>query len=179
MTSESFAGTDMATLVLVALMALMGAIRGAIRIVVGLLALIVGLFLAGRYGHQLHADRLPWISDADDSLGIGLAVASGLILLVAVLVGGLLGRLLKRAAKEAEFGRLDRFFGLLLGAIKGALYAALLVIALMAMGPDGARADAAGSYSVGITRRIVDGFGTMLPETVRTRLDELLTPPVD
>ncbi|MHC4845378.1 MAG: CvpA family protein [Planctomycetota bacterium] len=177
MTPEGLAGTDIAALVLVALLAVMGAIRGAIRILVGVIALLVGVFLAGRYGHQLHAERLPWIADAEDSLGIGMAVAGILIILAAVLVGGLLGRVLKRAAEEAEFGRVDRLFGFLLGALKGSLYAALLVIALMAIGPDGARADAESSYAVGATRGLVDGLGGILPESLSERLIDLLTPP--
>jgi membrane protein required for colicin V production len=177
MTPEGFASTDIAALVLVVLLAVIGTIRGAIRILAGVVALVLGTFLAGRYGHQLHAERLPWISDANDSLGIGMALGSILILLAVVLAGSLLGRLLKRAAAEAEFGRVDRFFGFLLGALKGSLYAALLVIALMAIGPDGAREDAAGSYSVGATRQLVDNLGSMLPETLRERLLNLLSLP--
>jgi len=177
MTSEGLAGTDIAALVLVALLAVMGAVRGAIRILVGVIALLVGLFLASRFGHQLHAERLPWIADAEDSLGIGMAVASALILLAAVLAGGLLGRVLKRAAEEAEFGRVDRLFGFLLGALKGSLYAALLVIALMAIGPAGARTDAESSYAVGATRQLVEGLGSILPDTLSERLLGLLAPP--
>ena len=176
MMSEGFAGTDIAALVLVALLAVVGTIRGAIRIVVGVFALLAGMFLAGRYAGELHAERLPWVSGANDSLGIGMALGGILILLAAVLVGGLLGRLLKHAAAEAEFGRVDRFFGFVFGAVKGALYAALLVIALMAVGPSGARADATGSFSVGATRQVVEGLGSILPEDLSERLLDLLTP---
>lgn len=176
MTAE-FAWTDVAVALLVLVTSILGAFRGAVRLVVSLAALLLGVVIASHLAPTLHAERLPWMDRAEDPITLGLAVSWGLILLVALMFGSLAGRLASQAVAQVRFGVVDRVLGLALGLAKGAVYGAVLCVVLLTL-PDSqaVRADAAGSQSLRGTRWMVERASDALPDQaldpLRTALDE-------
>lgn len=107
---------------------LFGFWRGAIRLTFGVLGLIAGVILAGRFSDSLAGEFWPnghvWAS----------AAAYALILVVSVVLASMLGWLLARFANIILLGWADRLGGLLLGATIGALVCTLgLALAVWAV----------------------------------------------
>ncbi len=103
--------------------ALVGLWRGLVRELVSLLAWVAAFLLALRYGPTLAA-ALPE-AVAPEALRRALAfLAVGLGVLAAGAVGG---RLLRLLVRGLALGGLDRWLGLLFGALRGAVLALALV----------------------------------------------------
>jgi membrane protein required for colicin V production len=168
--------TDLAVAALILMTAVLGAFRGAVRLVVSLAALLSGIVVAAHLAPALHAERLPWMDRAADPLTLGLAVSWGLILLAALMLGGLVGRLLSQAVAQVRFGAVDRVLGLALGLAKGAVYGAVLCIVLLTLpDSDAVRADAAHSQALRGTRWMVDRANAALPDETLGPLRTALT----
>jgi uncharacterized membrane protein required for colicin V production len=163
--TADLAWTDLAVATLVLVTAVFGAHRGAVRLVVSLIALLVGVVVAAHVAPDLHAERLPWMDRSRDPITMGLAVSWSLILLVSLMLGGLIGRLLRQALAQVHFGIFDRVLGLALGLTKGAVYGAVLCVVLLTIqDSDAVRADAAASQAARGARWMVDRAGAALPE---------------
>jgi membrane protein required for colicin V production len=163
--TADLAWTDLGVAALVLVAAALGAFRGAVRLVVSLIALLLGVAVAAHVAPALHAERLPWMDRSRDPITLGLALSWSLILAAAWMLGNLVGRLLSQAVAQVHFGLVDRTLGLALGVAKGAVYGAALCIVLLTLPEsDTVRADAAGSHSVRGTRWLVDRASTALPD---------------
>jgi len=126
---------DGAVVGLAALLVLVGLWKGAIRILVGILALATAWFVAIRF-HAAAADRtLPTSWDPSLArLGMWLAIFFGVLL-----AGGLVAWLLRSIVKAALLGWADRLAGAALGFSAAALATAFLVFPLAAYLPGGSR----------------------------------------
>jgi membrane protein required for colicin V production len=163
--TADLAWTDLGVAALVLVTAVLGAYRGAVRLVVSVIALLLGVVVAAHVAPSLHAERLPWMDRSRDPITLGLAVAWCLILAGAWMVGSLVGRLLSQAVAQVHFGIVDRTLGLALGVAKGAVYGAGLCVVLLTLPEsDTVRADAAGSQSARGTRWLVDRASAALPD---------------
>jgi len=154
---ESVSWVDVVALVLLVAFGVAGLLKGAIRFIVGLASVVVGIILAGTFGDSLGAASWPLIAGLEDPDRVGVLVGCGVLFGATLIVGGLVARMLRKAAEETDLGGIDRLLGLLFGALRGLLLAELLVTVLMfvlAIMPDSnaLRADLEGSYSLEATR---------------------------
>jgi membrane protein required for colicin V production len=124
-------GFDIAVLVVAGVVALIGLLKGAVRILVGIAALIVAFLLASRF-HQPLADLCA--AQPGRWLRVGAYVA---IFLGIMLVGGWVAWRLRALFRAAMLGWADRMAGAALGLAAAALGTALLIMPLVAYAPDG------------------------------------------
>ena len=114
---------DIVIITIVAISAILGLFRGAIRTLFGIAGLIVGIFLAGRYHNSLasllSADGATWSQVA----AYAIIVVSVLIIMLVI------GCLIERAVHLVMLGWLDKLLGFILGAgLATSLCAAALAI---------------------------------------------------
>ena len=116
--------------VIVALIFLVFIIRGVwigfMRQFTTFLALVGSYWLAGRYSGQL----MPYVQQFVENPKIVFLASFALLFLVSALIFILAGKVLQRVMEITLLGWFDRFLGLLLGGIKGALVAVLLFMIL-------------------------------------------------
>lgn len=114
---------DIVIIIVTLLLGMLGLWRGAIKAVFGIVGLIGGIALAGRY-------YLPLASILSASGAIWSRIAAYLIILVAILIiASIVGWLVARLAHIVMLGWVDRLIGFILGAaIGGILCAAVLAI---------------------------------------------------
>ncbi|HEB50192.1 MAG TPA: CvpA family protein [Desulfobulbus sp.] len=117
--------------VIVVLIFLVFLIRGAwigfMRQLAAFLALVGSYWLAGRYSGEL----MPWVERFIQNPKLVFLVSFVLLFLVTALLFILAGKVLHRVMEIAILGWFDRFLGLLLGGIKGAVFACLLYMFLV------------------------------------------------
>jgi len=90
------------------------------------LALVGSYWLAGRYSGQL----MPYVQQVVENPKVVFLASFALLFLVSALVFILAGKVLRRVMEISLLGWFDRFLGLLLGGVKGALVAVLLFMIL-------------------------------------------------
>ena len=73
---SSISWLDMVAVGLMLVLGIFGAVRGAVRTVVGLLAGMAGVVMASRYGADLNAKTWPGIADMEnaEAVGVGFGV---------------------------------------------------------------------------------------------------------
>lgn len=129
-------GFDIALLVLLAVLVLVGLFKGLARILVGIAALMAAFVLAAQFHGQL-ATRLTWLDLSPNLLRL---VAYAAIFFGTMFAGGLLGWLIRKLLKAAMLSWADRLAGGALGFVAALLIAGLLVLSLVAYSPFGERA---------------------------------------
>jgi membrane protein required for colicin V production len=103
-----------------------GLMTGFIKSIFGLVGLILGVVLAGRYYAPL-ADHLGFISNENAA-----RVLAFIIILAAVgIVAGLLGIIFTRIVSTLTFGWLNRLLGAVFGLFQGSILIAALLIILV------------------------------------------------
>ena len=116
--------------VIVALIFLIFLIRGVwigfMRQFTTFLALVGSYWLAGRYSGQV----MPYVQQVVENPKVVFLASFALLFLVSALVFILAGKVLRRVMEISLLGWFDRFLGLLLGTVKGALVAVLLFMIL-------------------------------------------------
>ncbi|MBS0212584.1 MAG: CvpA family protein [Proteobacteria bacterium] len=117
---------DWILLGLLAISALLGALRGFVAEVLSMVAWIAAFWLAFVFGAPV-ADLLR--PEIDDAAG-RLLLAYALVFVVAMLVGSVVSWLAAAAVKSLGLGGVNRFFGLLYGLLRGALLGCVLVLLL-------------------------------------------------
>jgi len=161
---------DIAVLVVAGVLALIGLLKGVVRILVGIGALIVAFLLASRF-HQRLADL--WVEEPSRWLRVGAYVA---IFLGVMLVGAWIAWLLRALFKAAMLGWADRLAGAALGLAAAAVGTALLIMPLVAYVP---RGESVLTRSVLAPYLVVvsDLFNRLAPEDMRQHfrggIDEL------
>jgi membrane protein required for colicin V production len=127
---------DVALLVVVCLLVVVGMVKGIVRILVGLAALVAAFAVAATYQRPL-ADRLAsWIAIPETGL---LLVAYALLFLTVMLIGGLVAFLARKLVRAAMLSWADRVAGAALGFLTASLAAALVILPLVAYTPSGNR----------------------------------------
>jgi membrane protein required for colicin V production len=122
---------DIVLLLLIGASMIGGFTKGLTRMVVGLVAMVAALvFSLGFYRHAGALFESLGLSRHAAGLAGFLAIFVGIVML-----GGLLGMLVKRVLKLVGLGFLDRLGGAALGALRGALAAIVIVMAIMSFTP--------------------------------------------
>ena len=98
--------------------------------VFGLAGLVLGIFLAGKFGAELGQSVLsnaqPW----------GTVVAYVIIFIAAAVVAGIIGAIVSKVVHAATLGWIDRLVGIIAGALSGLLTVAAIIAALSVFMPD-------------------------------------------
>lgn len=120
---------DGVLLALLMLSSILGLFRGLIRGGLGIMALILAIIVAKKYGNSLSATMSSMFGDSAFSILLGYV----LIFIACMLCFSMLIYLIHRAATLADLGMADKFGGLLFGACRGGAFGLLVVIALSAL----------------------------------------------
>jgi len=119
---------DVGLLVVACILVLVGVVKGLVRILIGVAALVAAFALAAQY-HRPLGEWLGWSRVPDDAM---MLVSYILIFLGVMLLGGLVAFLLRKLLKAAMLGWADRLAGAALGLVAATLAAALLVLPMIA-----------------------------------------------
>ena len=126
-------GFDVALLVLLGVLVVVGLLKGLVRILVGLLAVVAAFFVAS-HGHRPLAERMGTLDLSPEVLQL---IAYLALFVVVLLAGGVLGWLLRKVLRAAMLGWADRLAGAALGVAVAMLATALVVLPAIAYVPNG------------------------------------------
>lgn len=177
--AETLAFVDMGALVVLLALAVMGAVKGAVRIVIGLVSLSVGVILAGRYGGELNAESWPVVAGFEDPQRVGGLVGCAVVFVVAIVAGAFLAKFLRKAVEDSNLGGMDRLIGLALGLAQGIVWVSVLVIGLKALSIESLEAQLEESHALAGTREVVLATRGLASGKIREFLDETLELPAD
>jgi membrane protein required for colicin V production len=155
---------DVFLLAMACLLVLVGMIKGLVRVLIGIAALIAAFALAARY-HQPLANRL---SKLDVDFEPASLISYVLIFLGVMLAGGLVAWLVRRLIKAAMLSWADRLGGAALGLVAAMLIAALLVLPLVAYSPWSERVLARSKLAPYVTV-VADLANMLVPEDLSRR----------
>jgi membrane protein required for colicin V production len=165
---DGISWVDAVVVLVVVIFGVIGLSKGAIRFIVSLATVVVGIALAGTFGESLGAQHWPLISDATNHKEIGVLVGCALVFAGTLLVGALVSKVLRAAAEKTDLGGMDRMFGLLFGVLRGILWSALLVTVLMFIegqfsGLSSLHSALEGSFALSMTRELAEVCGGWFP----------------
>lgn len=127
-------GFDVALLALACVLVVFGMVKGLVRILIGLAALVAAFALAARF-HEPLADRIAaW---ADLAVEPRRLIAYLAIFLGVMVAGGVAAWLARTLLKVAMLGWADRLAGAALGLVVAALAGALVILPVVAYSPWG------------------------------------------
>jgi membrane protein required for colicin V production len=126
---------DIFLCVIIAFFAIRSTLRGAIREIFSLLALITGVIISCRY-YAPAADLL--IPHINNPLARTILAFSGIFLLVYIAIN-IAGWLIAKFIKFIRLSPLDRFAGFFVGIAKGYLIVCFLIIMLLVLAPPGSK----------------------------------------
>jgi membrane protein required for colicin V production len=109
-----------------------GFMKGFAKLVIGLLAAILGILLGIWFYGTAGAFLRPYVSHADVANFLGFMA----IFLGVLLIGALIGKLLGMLFKWVGLSWLDRLLGAAFGLLRGLVFAIALILALMAFSPN-------------------------------------------
>jgi membrane protein required for colicin V production len=160
-------GFDFILLVLLAVLVLLGLMKGLTRLLIGIGALIAAFLLAAQF-HGRVATSLAWIGFSEAVLKL---LAYLLIFVGTMLAGGLLAFLVRKLLKAAMLSWADRLAGAALGLVATALIGALLVLPLVAYSPFGERVLQTSVLAPYVTV-VADVANELVPEELHERYRE-------
>lgn len=178
--SNNLGVLDLGALLLLVVFGVLGGVKGAVRIIFGLVSLSAGYVLAAQYGGSLKAETWPIVKGFEDPAQVGGLVGCALVFILVILVGALLGRMLRKALSESNLGGMDRLIGMLLGLAQGALWVAALVILLKALNLPPVNAELDRSLALEATRQLAANSPGIASGKIRDFIDTTLElPPED
>lgn len=124
-------GFDIIVLLIVAVAAIGGFMRGFVQEVLSLLSWILAIF-AVRY---LHTDLTAWLNDIIGTVSGAAVLALVLLLLIPLAAMKLIARRAGRASRNSVLGPIDRVLGFGFGAVKGAVVV-VFAFSLLVLGYD-------------------------------------------
>lgn len=127
---------DLLLLVLVALLVLVGLLKGLTRLLISIGALLAGFILAARF-HTLAAQAVVGATDMAEP--VANLTAYLLIFLGTMLAGAVLGRIVRGVVKAVMLGWVDRLAGAGAGLLAAQLVAASLLLPVVAYLPSSER----------------------------------------
>ncbi len=160
-----------AAMILVSIVA--GFKQGMVKIGIGLAALVVG-FLGASWTYGVAADYLSgWIHSRQVANMVGFLMVFCMVLVIGAITGALISRMLRLVG----LGWADRLAGAGFGAIRGFLFAVVLVMVMLAFTPGTINAAVAHSrlapYVVGASRVISEATPHEIKDGVRQGYDRV------
>lgn len=160
-------GFDLFVLALGGVMAAFGLVKGLVRLLIGLAALVAAIVVAGLF-HRSLAAHLAWSGWPEGVLGL---FAYALLLVLVLVAGALAGRLGRRFVRVAMLGWADRLAGAALGVAGAALVAGMLAVPLVAHAPRGGRLLEASQLAPWVVV-VADTATTLVPDALSRRYGE-------
>jgi membrane protein required for colicin V production len=127
-------GFDIALLIVMGILAVIGLMKGLVRILVGFAALVAAFIIASRFHRPLAAS----LEGLDVSIEIVQLLCYLGLFIAVMLAGAVLGFLVRRLVKVAMLSWADRLAGAALGVAAAFIAFSLLVVPIVAYTPDGA-----------------------------------------
>jgi membrane protein required for colicin V production len=158
---------DIVLLALACLLVIVGMVKGLVRILIGVAALIAAFAVAARY-HQPLADQL---SGLDIGAGPLRFIAYLLIFIGVMLAGGAIAFLARKLIRAAMLSWADRLAGAAVGLVAAALTAALLILPLVAYSPYSERVLASSLLAPYVTV-VADMANSFVPDEFSERYRE-------
>jgi membrane protein required for colicin V production len=165
-------GFDIALLVFAGVLVVLGMVKGLVRILIGIAALVAAFALAA-YSHAGLAAKLGVFEAAPEVRGL---IAWMLIFIGVLLAGALVARLARGLVKAALLGWADRLGGAAVGFAAAVIAAALVVVPVVAYTPlgDGLLS---GSLLAPYVTVVSDLANRLVPDELsqkyRTRIEDL------
>jgi membrane protein required for colicin V production len=158
---------DIALMILAGTLVIVGMIKGLVRILFGIAALVAAFALAARY-HEPLSQRLATLDLPSEPRRL---LAYALIFLGVMIAGGILAYGGRKVIKAAMLGWADRLGGAALGLVAALLAAALLVLPMVAYFP-GTHAMLQHSILAPYVTVVCDLANVIAPEGFSTRYRE-------
>jgi len=158
---------DIVLLVLACVLVVVGMIKGLVRILIGLAALVAAFALAARY-HRPLAERLGGLEIGEEPLKL---LAYVMIFLGVMLGGAVIAFLLRKLVKAAMLSWADRLAGATLGLVVAMLAAALLILPLVAYSPYAERV-LGGSVLAPYVTVVADLANALVPDDLSRRYNQ-------
>ncbi|MDZ7639173.1 MAG: CvpA family protein [Bryobacterales bacterium] len=130
---ERFNYLDFMLLAIVGASVLASVVRGFTRELAGLLALILGVLL----GLWFHGAVAALLMDYVSSHEVARMAGFGVIFLGVVVIGGFIGSAASKVLQVTGLSLVDRLAGAAFGLLKGSLFCAVILFALLAFTPGG------------------------------------------
>jgi membrane protein required for colicin V production len=124
---------DIVLLIIVCASVIASVVRGFTRELAGLVALILGVVL----GLWFHGSVASAVMEYVSSPEVARMVGFGLIFLAVVAIGGLVGAAASKMLQVTGLSLFDRLAGAAFGLLKGSLFCAVILFALLAFTPGG------------------------------------------
>lgn len=124
---------DYIILAVVLVSAVTGLIQGFLREVCSLVSWVLAVWLAWKIGPSLE----PHLGGVLRQAPYGLWAGRGIVFIVVLVVGGIIGAIVSHYVRLSIFSGLDRFLGLLLGLIRGAVIVGVAMILAQQVKLDG------------------------------------------
>ena len=156
---------DYVLLAIIVVTAVVGIVKGFIRQVVGLVAVIAGLVLAVVYYEQMAHVFQTFVKNQLVSNFLGFL----LIFVIVLVAGAILGHLITKAM-VGPLAFVNRLFGAIFGLVKAVLICGILVFALVSfeVAKPAVETSVLAPACLGVTRAVVN----LVPKDLRTRFNE-------
>lgn len=156
---------DYTLLAIIVLTVIIGIVKGFVRQVIGLVAVIAGLVLAVVYYEQTAHVFMAFVKNQLVSNFLGFL----LIFVVVMVAGAILGHLITKAM-VGPLAFVNRLFGAVFGLIKAVLICGILVFALVSfeMARPAVETSVLAPACLGITRAVIN----LVPKDLRARFNE-------
>lgn len=171
---ETLTSIDVVAGVVLLLSSVAGAMKGGVRLLVGLIGAVMATGLAARHGASLGAQSWPWIAETPNASQVGPLVGSAVIFVGVLIATALVDRLLRRVLEGSSLSGLDRGMGLAFGATRGALVVMVAMIGLRAVPAPFLEAETEQSLTLSLTQSAADLAVPHLPEEFGAWLTKLL-----
>ena len=124
---------DYIILAIVLVSAVTGLIQGFLREVCSLVSWVLAVWLAWKIAPSLE----PHLGGVLRQAPYGLWAARGILFIAVLVIGGIIGAMVSRFVRLSIFSGLDRFLGLLLGLVRGAVIVGVAMILAQQVKLDG------------------------------------------
>ncbi len=157
---------DFVLLAIIGVSVVASLIRGFTRELAGLVSLVAGV-LAGLWFHgAVAAFLMQYVSSPD----IARMAAFGLIFLGVVIIGGFMGSMAAKAMELTGLSLFDRLAGAAFGSLKGVLFCAVILFALLAFTPAGPPAALNGSVTAPYVLSVANLLAALAPAEVKAAM---------
>lgn len=166
---------DIILCAIIAFFAIRSTLRGAMREIFSLLALIAGVIVSSRFYALAAALLIPYI---DNQWARTIISCSAIFILVYLCINTA-GWLIAKLIKFIHLSPLDRFAGFFIGTAKGYLLACLLIIMLLMLAPPGSKLlkeSRVSVYSIPFIEKMVIIFPASFKTVITEKTRELKKP---
>ncbi len=117
---------DIIFITILSISVLIGLIRGAVREILSLVGLVASIYLAFKYADMVSKEYISQFFEQQPR--ISYIIAFVIIIVASIFAIALVNLLISQLLKASGLSFIDRFLGLIFGALRGSLFSAILVM---------------------------------------------------